>query len=204
MADTSPEIPSQDPAQQTNLGEALRGIIGKYMQQIDGMLPATVVSYNRKSGRATIVPSINMVGTNGTNISRAPLANIRVLAIGGGDFLLTFPVRPGDTGWIEASDRDISLWLQGSGKKATSPNTHRMHSFSDGRFIPDAMFDYVLPDSAEDGVCLQHKSGEAAIIITGDKIMLNAPGGVWTNDIRIDTHRHGGVENGNGKTEEPE
>lgn len=203
MADTSNNIPSQHPAQQSGMAEAFRGIVAKYMQQVDGMLPATVISYNRLTGRATVAPSVNMVSTSGQAVSRAPIANIKVLAIGGGDFLLTFPVKPGDTGWIEASDRDISLWLQGGGKSAVSPNTHRTHSFSDGRFIPDAMFNFTLPADAENGVCLQHKDGQAYIILNEDTIHLNAPNGVFINNIRMDTHRHSGVEPGAGNTGTP-
>lgn len=173
---SEPVIPSQMPGDKAGgLAGALKAIIEKYMKSVDGMLPAVVVSYNRVTNRATVAPAINMLMTNNEQLVRAQLANIPVLAIGGGDFVLTFPLKAGDTGWIEASDRDISTWLQGGGKRRANPNTTRTHSFSDGRFIPDKLADYTLPPEAEGGVCLQNKAGTCAIIITDSKIIMKGP-----------------------------
>lgn len=216
---TTPSIPSKNPADDSGLGSMLKASMDKYMKDVDGMLPATVISYNRTTNRATVAPSINKVMTNGEQLVRSQLANIAVLALGGGDFCMTFPLKPGDTGWIEASDRDISAWLQGSGKRRAQPNTHRIHSFSDGRFIPDKLGDYTLPPEAEGGVCLQHKSGACAIIITEEKIIFKGPvemldavdmkqtlavagkstmdGGAAIGGIEFGTHKHNGVQEGN-------
>lgn len=203
----SPPIPSQNPADKAGLGAMLKATMDKYMKSIDGMLPAIVVGYNRATNRATVAPAINMVMTNNEQLVRAQLANIPVLALGGGSFALTFPLKPGDTGWIEASDRDISNWLQGGGKRRSQPNTHRIHSFSDGRFIPDVLADFTLPSEAENGVCLQNKSGSCAIIITDEKIILKghveAPDGIKINGLEFITHRHGGVDVDAGTTGYP-
>lgn len=198
---TAPPIPSRNPADDGNLGAMLKATMEKYMKSVDGMLPAVVVSYNRVTNRATVAPAINMVMTNNEQVTRAQLANIPVLAIGGGDFVLTFPLKAGDTGWIEASDRDISTWLQGGGKRRSQPNTHRTHSFSDGRFIPDKLADFTLPPEAEGGVCLQHKSGATAVIILEDKVLIKGkvemPDGAIIGGIEFGTHGHGGVLTGN-------
>ena len=215
---TPPSIPSKNPADDGSLGAMLKAAMDKYMKSVDGMLPAVVVSYNRTTNRATVAPAINMLMTNGEQLVRSKLANIAVLAIGGGDFCLTFPLKPGDTGWIEASDRDVSAWLQGGGKRRAQPNTHRTHSFSDGRFIPDKLADYTLPPEAEGGVCLQHKSGSCAIIITDSKIIFKGPvemldpvemkqtmtvagqstlnGGATIESIPFSSHKHTGVQTG--------
>lgn len=222
---TEPSIPSQNPADKAGLGSMLKASMEKYMKSVDGMLPAVVVSYNRFTNRATVAPAINMVMTNKEQLVRAQLANIPVLALGGGDFVITFPLKPGDTGWIEASDRDISTWLQGAGKRRAQPNTHRTHSFSDGRFIPDKLADYTLPPEAEGGVCLQHKDGECAIIITDSKIILKGPveildnvemkkdlsvagqssldGGATIQGIPFGTHKHTDVQTGSGTSGGP-
>lgn len=222
---TVPAIPSKNPADDSGLGSMLKATMDKYMKDVDGMLPATVISYNRVTNRATVAPSIVKMMTNGDQLVRAPLADIPVLAIGGGDFCLTFPLKPGDTGWIEASDRDVSAWLQGSGKRRAQPNTHRTHSFSDGRFIPDKLADFTLPPEAEGGVCLQHKSGACAIIITEEKIIFKGPvemldpvdmkqtlavtgkstmdGGAAIGGIEFGTHKHNGVQTGSGTSGGP-
>jgi hypothetical protein len=201
---TEPIIPAQDPADDASMASMLAYVIKRQLMQTDGMLPATVVAYDRASNRATVAPSVNMVTTAGASLPRAPLASIPVLALGGGDFCITFPLKPGDTGWIEASDRDTSLWLQGSGSAAANPNTHRIHSFSDGRFIPDLLGKYTLAPDADDAMCIQNKEGTVSIRVSADRIDLDAPGGVWINGIRMDTHTHGGVQIGGDNTGIPE
>lgn len=216
---SEPVIPSQKPGDKAGgLAGALKAIIDKYMKSVDGMLPAVVVSYNRTTNRATIAPAINMVLTNKEQLVRAQLANIPVLAIGGGDFVLTFPLKTGDTGWIEASDRDISTWLQGGGKRRSNPNTERIHSFSDGRFIPDKLADFTLPAEAEGAVCLQNKAGTCAVIITDEKLIFKGPAefldpvkmektlevaekatlsaGAEIEGIEFGTHKHNAVQTG--------
>lgn len=199
-----PLIPAQDPADDASMASMLRNVMRRQLLETDGMLPATVIAYNRETNRATIAPSINMMTTTGGTVPRAQLASIPVLALGGGGFHITFPLVAGDTGWVEASDRDVSLWLQGSGENATNPNTHRIHSFSDGRFIPDVLGKYTLAAGANGGMCIQNKTGTVNIQVHEDRIELNAPGGIWLNGVRHDTHTHGGVETGGGNTGVPQ
>ncbi|OWK42477.1 hypothetical protein [Fimbriiglobus ruber] len=47
----------------------------------------------------------------------------------------------GDTGWIKANDRDISLFKQTTA--ASSPNTARLHDFADAMFFPDTLLNGV-------------------------------------------------------------
>lgn len=215
---TNEIIPSQEPSADSSMGATLREVFKKLLQSVDGMLPATVVSYNRATNRATVVPSVNMVTTNGENLQRAPYANIPVLAYGGGDFLINFPLKPGDTGWIEACDRDVSLWLQGRGSSNAPPNTHRVHSFSDGRFIPDMLGNYTIADEAgTTGLTIQHKDGESAIVLLADRILIKSggvdivnttrpgtvTGGLVIDGITFGTHKHTGVQSGGSTTAGP-
>lgn len=39
---------------------------------------------------------------------------------------------------------------------------------------------------------------DASIAISGDRIDINAPGGLWINGHRYDTHQHTGVQTGSG------
>jgi hypothetical protein len=168
------QTPGTDPADLTSLAGAFRTIFKKFMQNKDGMLPATVVSYNRNTNKAVIQPQIMLLSTDGTTMQRAPLASITVLALGGGGVMIGFPVKAGDTGWIDASDRDISLFLQqfkaGVANQTSTmlpPNTLRMHSFSDGRFIPDVLCNYVFPEALDPDtdMCIATTDGEAYIAL---------------------------------------
>ena len=51
--------------------------------------------------------------------------------------IFKFPVSAGMTGWLIASDRDISIFK--SIKKETAPNTPRKHKYQDSFFIPDSI-----------------------------------------------------------------
>lgn len=55
--------PSQDPGNDGTMAGMLRSVFDKFTQQLDDMLPATVVSYDRASNRACVQPMIAMVTT---------------------------------------------------------------------------------------------------------------------------------------------
>ena len=169
---TNPTIPSKSPAIDGDLGGAFAFIFEKLLQQTDGQLPAQVVSYNRAQNRATVQPLISMISTSGQQIGRAPIAAVPVLALGGGNFFINFPLGPGDLGWIEASDRDISLFLQSA--QNAPPNDGRIHSFENGRFIPDAFHRWTFtPDAA--ALVISSFDGSTRLVMSEGKITLIAP-----------------------------
>ena len=206
--------PSRNVAGNYSLASLIRLAIEKSAANTDDMLPAKVISYNRATNRATVQPVIQVVTTANQRLSRGVLASVPVLQLGGGGFVLSFPLAAGDLGWIKASDRDISLFLQSYNENP--PNTQRKHSFEDALFIPDNMMRGVtLADNA--GVCLQAVDGSASIVLVGDevkiasdtKITMTAPeivldsANIDAGGIRFDTHEHTGVQTGGGQTGSP-
>jgi hypothetical protein len=169
---STPNIPSKSPAIDGDLGGALSFIFRKLMMKVDGQLPAKVISYNRMTNRAMVQPLISIIGTNGQRVGRAPIAAVPVLALGGGNFFVNFPLGPGDVGWIEASDRDISLYLQGA--QQSSPYDGRIHSFENGRFVPDVFDNYTFTPDASSMV-ISSLDGSTRIVISEGKINLIAP-----------------------------
>lgn len=168
---TTPKIPSKSPAIDGDLGAALSFILQKTLQRIDGQLPARVVSYNRTTNRATVQPLISIISTGGQRVGRAPIAAVPVLAIGGGNFFINFPLGPGDLGWIEASDRDISLFLQSA--QLSPPNDARVHSFESGRFIPDVFDNFTFaPDGG--AMVISSLDGSTRLVMSEGKINLIA------------------------------
>lgn len=186
MASIDDQVPSKDPADDGTLAGAFRSIFKKLMQGVDGMLPATVVSYDRVANVATVKPMVQLLTTEGKTLPRATVANVPVLALGGGGFVINFPVMAGDFGWIEASDRDISLYMQS--QTDAQPNTTRIHSFSDGRFIPDKMRNYVMPEdaNAETDMIISSIDGMQAVIMQ--------PSGVLVRAGRITAHARIGAD----------
>lgn len=172
-------IPSIDPANEGSLPGVMREAFKKQMQNMDGQLPAQVVSYDRNTNTATVQPLITRLTTAGEPFERASIASVPVLALGGGGFYINFPLKPGDKGWIEASDRDISLFMQGG--EMAQPNTVRMHNFSDGRFVPDVLGNYDFDGEDEGKMVIASLDGkvkitlsESVVKIKGQKVEVEA------------------------------
>lgn len=214
-----PQLTSADPAAKTSLSGAIDFAIRKALQAIDGQLPAQIIRYDRETNRAVVMPLISRLTVSGEIINRAPIASVPVLALGGGGFNISFPLKPGDKGWIEASDRDISLFLQSS--EVEKPNTLRIHEFADGRFIPDVFSDYTLPAEHEGKLIIQSTSGDVAISLSSNEMEITAPkltvnsasveinghveinGSLKINGLNFSTHIHSDVSPGNGVTGGP-
>lgn len=165
--------PSRDPANDGTLTGMLREVMGKMAQGLDDCLPATVVAFDRTSNRATVKPLVQVLTTKGETVSRAQLVSVPVFQIGGGGFILNFNLKPGDLGWIKASDRDTSLFLQSYNEQR--PNTKRMHSFSDGLFFPDVMRGYTINGEDAENAVLQNLDGTCRVAIWPDRVKITAP-----------------------------
>jgi phage baseplate assembly protein gpV len=162
-----------DFAQDDSLTGLLQAAHRKLLMNTDDMMPAKVVSYNRTTNVATVQPQIHMLTNNGGLIARGPVANINVLALGGGNFFVNFPLVAGSTGWIKANDRDISAYLQSS--SASGPNTNRLHSFEDGLFIPDVMGSYTIAEADLNNMVISSTDGTVKITLSPTTVTVKAP-----------------------------
>lgn len=200
--------PNIDPANEGSLSGGIEAAIRAFfLNHFDGMLPATVVSYDDQANRAVIKPLVMMGTTSGQKVSRAQVANIPVYRFGGGGFFMRFPIKAGDLGWLKANDRDISLIFQRGGLEDW-PNTERLHKFSDAMFFPDTFKEWVINGENADKAVWQSMSGDACIALGKDTIKLSIgsvsievtsaginltspPGTLRHNGINVgDTHIH--------------
>jgi len=165
--------PSLDPANTGTLTGLLKMGFNKMMQNTNNCLPAKIVAYDRTTNRAQVQPLISLLATDGTLTPRAAIASVPVVQYGGGGFILSFNLKPGDLGWIEACDRDISLFLQNY--KESGPNTQRIHDFADSKFHPDVMTGYTIAEEDEENAVLQTLDGSVRISIFPDKVKITAP-----------------------------
>lgn len=164
----------------TSLANAIRAAMRQYAREdMDDMIPARIVSYDRSTNRAVVQPLINSVDNDGKVLPRQKYGNIPVLRPGGGNNVIINDLPAGSYGWLKASDRDYTTTINND--KQAAPNTERSHSFSDGLFIPDMQFN-VTPGPA--GTILQNKSGTAAYgidssgkptVTSSAEIVLTAP-----------------------------
>lgn len=207
--------PSQNPADLGTFQGLFKAVLRKFLQGVDDMLPARVISYDRATNRAQVQPIVAMLTTDGAIVSRAQVASVPVFQIGGGSFLLNFNILPGDLGWIKANDRDISLFLQGYAEQV--PNTARQHSFQDSLFFPHVMTGYTIDPADEQNCVLQNLDGSVKISLGADKITIKAPNveidsanvmingaALEHNGVNIgDDHTHSGVDPGGGNSGPP-
>ncbi|MCD1124803.1 hypothetical protein LPW36_01930 [Jinshanibacter sp. LJY008] len=216
--------PSRDPANDGSMVGMLQQVFDKLLQKIDDMLPAVVMSYDRDSNMATVHPLVSVVTTEGEPVSRAQLTSVPAMQFGGGGFVLNFPLKAGDLGWIKANDRDISLYLQSFGE--SMPNTKRKHSFEDGVFIPNVLRDFIINAEDKENAVLQSLDGSVRISLFPDKIKLTAAtvevdgnfkvtgtselagqvtatAGATIAGIEFRTHKHTGVDTGTGTSGGP-
>jgi len=179
-------LPSKDPADESTLGGAFRAIFRKLLQGVDGMLPARVIAYDRENNAATVQPMVAVLTTDGSAVSRANVARVPVLALGSNRFAINFPLQPGDLGWIEASDRDISLYMQSLNE--AQPNTLRLHSFEDARFIPDALRNFDVSDVAADAMTIQVADGTTRVTISPTMVHIKSASNVHIEAAANVTH----------------
>lgn len=168
--------PSANPADIGHLAGLLRVYGEKLKQNTDDMLPARVVAYDRTTNRATVQPLVQMVTTEGEAVSRAQIPSVPVYQAAGGGFVIAFPLAPGDLGWLKASDRDLSLFLQGLAE--TTPNTARTHSFQDGVFYPDIMRQWTLDAADQTRLVIQSTDGATRIAVGADIVAITTDGEV--------------------------
>lgn len=175
MSDLKPLI-SGAPSARSQGVTALDSTLYSHDLKFENMIPAVVVEYDRKNNKATVRPAISVVFMDGSVRPREELVEIPTLALGGGNFVISLPLKAGDLGWIHAADRDLSEF-----KKTLSisvPKHGVLHKFGQGMFIPDIFRQYTINQEDEGAMVIQSTDGATRISIRGDNIKITAPTGV--------------------------
>lgn len=170
-------------------------------RDMEHCIPCEVIAVHSRT-RVDVKLLIMMVDADGNRVSRQNVTNIPVETLGAGDLLVSFPIQEGDKGWIEASDRDISLFLQSYSE--SQPGTRRMHSFNDAKFVPDIMTNFTVSQEDSSAVVIQNRNGSVKIAIdqsevrivnnsvsvkvNGSSVTGVAPGGFNLNGLVIDSN----------------
>jgi hypothetical protein len=171
---TTTAPPLYDFSDKGSLIGMLKFAFRKNQMSTDDMLPAVVVSYDRVSNTVTVQPQIKLLTTDNKLISREQFVAIPVFAYGGGGFVINFPVKQGDRGWIKANDRDISLYTQNM--LESGPNTFRLHSFEDGMFFPDVLTGFDIASEDAENMVIQSLDGTTKIAVGTGVINAVIPG----------------------------
>ena len=170
---SSNAVPSINPSNNHDLAGMLTHTLGKTIQNIHCKLPAKIISYDRTANRASVQLMIMLLTTDNSTFSRAPIAEVPVFQYGSGEFFISFNLKAGNLGWIDASDRDISLFLQTYSEEA--PNTIRNHDFADGVFYPDIMTKYTIQSEDAENMVIQNLDGSTKITLGASNIKIKHP-----------------------------
>lgn len=176
--------PASDPANNDSLTGLLKHTFNKLLQTTDDMLPAKIIAFDRTTGLARVQPLIYLVDSNGNQHKRAQIASVPVLQIGGGGFFISFPIKPGDLGWIKANDRDISQFLRTY--DLAQPPTFRIKTFSDALFIPGILTGYTIAGEDTDNLTIQNLAGTIKIALGDTTVKVTSPAVEFTGAITID------------------
>lgn len=174
-ADDLANFPSlgDDPANDGTLGGMCAAIFNKLLQNTEGMLPCEVIAATSDRNFITAHPLVKTVGTSGATLTRGQIAKVPLLNPGGGNWLRSDPVAPGDQGWIFAGDRDISLYLQSNAEAI--PNTALFHTFNNGMFVPDKARFWTLANEDAARSVWQSLDGSVKIALGVDELKIVQP-----------------------------
>ena len=171
-------------------------IFRKMQMKIECCIPAVVKSYDRINNIVTVLPSINVITTDGESKERPkyylPCMNPCGFGLG-----INFPLHEGDTGWIIACDRDSSAFKET--REVSDPEDFNIHLYSFGFFIPDQIKGFTIEEGDEDALVIESldaqtkitlKHGEitvkgSTVNVISDVSFVTSPTTNWTGDIML-------------------
>lgn len=173
MAD-NPNPLRQGPENYTDLGDMLGQIMSIMSKQLENMLPCRVISYDRTNNTAVVQILVKIVLTGGEQ-ERAQVGPVPVFVAGGGNYVISFPLKPGDLGWLIANDRDITKFRESLDMAA--PGTYRTHSFNDGVLFPDPIRNFTT-DGEDTNMVIQSMDGTQRISMGDNQLHITHPVGM--------------------------
>ena len=141
------------------------------LKEVDkqGVIPAIVRSYDRKTGIATVQPIVTYVvdTKEGEKLIPRSTYDVSVIRFAHGGFVIDAPLFAGDTGWLIAADRNAKDAKEANSKILNAdqddenpsnegfkrPTDDSLRSFSWGFFIPDTWGDTEL--TKNDGLVIK-------------------------------------------------
>ncbi|CAI2057104.1 Uncharacterised protein [Serratia quinivorans] len=175
-------------------------------------MPGQVLSYDPDTQRAVIECGIQRHTGEGNYRTIDPIEGVPVQFAGTAEWIVFHELPEGTEGFIHFSQRAVDHWLNTGGPAV--PFNARMFNASDAFFAPGyRSMNTVITGLPTDGIGMSNASGAVRLHLNdsgielkvgGEKLSLSAEG-LQHNGKNIGaTHKHGGVENGGGKTDTPE
>lgn len=218
-------IPSYNPADVNDQSGLIDFFLQKNAADIQKVIPAKIISYDRNLNRATIQILTLFLTSTGQKLQMKSIPNIPVLTLAGGGFVLSFPVQAEQIGFLLASDRDISLFKQNL--TSYTPATNRQHQYEDSIFIPLNLNGFTINEADATALLISSLDGATKLSIQNNLITMTAANVVINGNTTVNgtltatdtitsnvdvisetisgkTHTHTGVTTGSGTTGQPQ
>lgn len=175
MDNDKTQLPNYNESNQFSLSGILEEVLKNFSLGLENCMPAVVVSHDRNENTVTVTPAINTIGTDGVASQRANIT-LPVHIFGGGGIVISTPLTAGDTGWIVAGDRDITLFRQSL--KVSNPNTYRTHKFAFGFFLPDKVKGFTVQSGDSNAFLIQTLDGSTRIALSDGLVKIKTSGNI--------------------------
>jgi hypothetical protein len=186
--DRRERIPSRSP---NALLVAIRAALEANQAGLWTALPATVAAFDASkvtvSAQATVQAQVHQPDGKWIDTTLPLCVDCPIVYPGGGDFVLTFPLKVGDEGVLVFASRCIDSWWQSGGVQKQAEL--RMHDLSDGFFFPTGGMSqpHVPSDVSTTGCQLRNKDGTTYVeIAPGNIVNVFGPAGInLTGNVTI-------------------
>lgn len=160
------------------------------------VVPARVSSFDVDTQTIIAEPMIAIEDNDGNPIEISPVADVPILQLGGGDFVITFNPVAGDPCLLLVSDRCIDDWHETNEKRI--PADFRQNEISDSLAIvgfrtkPQAIKN-ILPGvtiRTIDGTDYVNLNNGTLTLKTATKVLIDTPNAEFTGNVQIDKNLH--------------
>jgi hypothetical protein len=160
------------------LNDAVIAAVDYRLNNVHTAMPASIVSYEFQTQKASVQPLLNKVWTDGTTTPFPVLENVPVIFPRSGGAGLTFPVNSGDTCLLLFIERSTDLWLTQGGQ--VNPDDPRKFDLSDAVAIM-GLFPFTVNSTADNntdliltyaGSTVRIKQGGAIVIESAATVAL--------------------------------
>jgi len=160
MSSRARQTPLVPPRQDARLVDVLRSLKRSIELGLSVSFVATVTKFDDTTQLLEVTPDFYDVIRTDDNVSVQdpfPFPNLLISfegqgRVGGG--YLSFPVSPGDKGYVTVSDRSLDLWIEDG--KGRDPGLNHTHQRIDGIFKPIRDKTRAIPNFDQTAAVLEH------------------------------------------------
>lgn len=153
----------------TTIEEAIRLGVKSLLNVTHTCLPGVILTYDYKTQKATVQPSLRKVYQTGENplVQDMPVLNaVPVIFPRSGSTSLSFPIAKGDRVLVLVSERSLDQWINSTEEQVTPQDPRQFH-LADAVCIPGLYpFSDALPLENNEDFVISH--GESRITIKKD------------------------------------